>query len=963
MRTVRAAVIPNFIQESPTVKYDAFMSYSHSADGALAPAVQKALHRLAKPWYRLRMLHVFRDQTSLSATPELWGSIEAALAQSEHFLLCASPEAAASPWVNDEITWWLNNRDRRKLFILLTGGEILWDTENGDFDWTVTTALPRTLSGAFEAEPLYVDLRFARDADDLSLRNTPFREAILNLAAPLHDRAKDELGGADVHEHRKTLRLAITAVLMLAALSIGALTAAWIATVQRDISRSRELAALARNQLVRDPAISLSLSVEAMDIRHTIQARQMLRTSLLQSLLRATLDGHTGAIHSLGFTGSGKRLVSSGMGGKMFVWSLANLHRVHVLEGYRSAVSVDGRRAVSSVKGNRLAVWDLASGERLAAFDGHSDTIFTLAISPDGRLVASGGRDNRVLVHEVETGQHVGNPIAAGGIVTELEFHPEGNLLAIGWIYNRILVWDLEAGKMRLETSGLRVAFSPDGSLLVTSGADGSGGRLIDLRTGKLIRTLREMPGSNHGISFSPDGKLFAAASSDGTARIWQRDGDPAAVLSGHQDWVEDVAFSPDGNFVVTASQDHTARVWSVRSGRELATLRGHRARVNTARFTPDGRRILTGAEDGSVRIWDTDMVIPRRVFAGHRRTVQQLAFSADGRYLIAAGDNGLTEIWDRERDSRVKALPGSVFALGPDGLATADNEHQVRLWNLDGSLRTELGGHSDIVSSLTFSPDQGLLVSTSEDGTARLFDLADPGSARIIRHDAGLSSAAFSPDGSRLATADYRGTARLWRLPELTPIATLVHSDKIISKIAFSPDGDNAITAGWDGTLKIWNAVRGELEQTLETALGQVYTFEQIERTGRLVTGGANGILELWDLNAGRRIAEYRGHSDGIYQVAINPAFGLFASASDDATTRLWDLQTRELITSYRAHGDSVWSVAFSADGRAIATGSEDGEVHLYACGVCASDDELMALASDRLSKLPPRQRQELSK
>jgi hypothetical protein len=197
------------------------MSYSQSADSGLAPALQKALHRFAKPWYRMRVLHIFRDRTSLAVTPELWGSIENALSQSRHFLLCASPEAAESRWVQDEIAWWLKNRENDKMFILLTGGEILWDEASGDFDWGKTTALPRTLSGVFSTEPLYVDLKFARGAEDLSLRNTSFREAVLALAAPLHNRPKDELGGADVREHRKTLQIAAAAVAALAILFIG----------------------------------------------------------------------------------------------------------------------------------------------------------------------------------------------------------------------------------------------------------------------------------------------------------------------------------------------------------------------------------------------------------------------------------------------------------------------------------------------------------------------------------------------------------------------------------------------------------------------------------------------------------------------------------------------------------------------------------------------------------------------
>lgn len=56
-------------------KYNAFISYSHAADGEVAPALQHALHRLARPWYRLRALHVFRDQTNLAVNPDLWSGI------------------------------------------------------------------------------------------------------------------------------------------------------------------------------------------------------------------------------------------------------------------------------------------------------------------------------------------------------------------------------------------------------------------------------------------------------------------------------------------------------------------------------------------------------------------------------------------------------------------------------------------------------------------------------------------------------------------------------------------------------------------------------------------------------------------------------------------------------------------------------------------------------------------------
>jgi WD40 repeat protein len=123
----------------------------------------------------------------------------------------------------------------------------------------------------------------------------------------------------------------------------------------------------------------------------------------------------------------------------------------------------------------------------------------------------------------IETKRRVGNPIRTEGIVTDLVFHPNGTMLVIGRIYNHMVVWDLTANKKYLETEGISAAFSPDGTLLVTGGADNNGGRLNDLETGRAFGTIEEMPGSNPSITFSPGGELFAAASSDSTTRVWRR--------------------------------------------------------------------------------------------------------------------------------------------------------------------------------------------------------------------------------------------------------------------------------------------------------------------------------------------------------------------------------------------------------------------------------------------------------
>ncbi len=228
------------------MRYDAFLSYSHAADGKLAPALQRALHRFARPWNCMRALRSFRDATSLAATPELWPTIVAALQESNHFLLLASPQAASSKWVQREVEWWLANRAADKILVLLTAGTIVWNEDARDFDWKLTTALPDLMRGKFRSEPLYVDLTWAQQQDQLSLRNTRFRSAILDIAAPLHGKDKDQLDGEDVRQFRRTGRLRAAAVASLIVLALATTTAAVIAFKQRNFAVAQTRVALSR---------------------------------------------------------------------------------------------------------------------------------------------------------------------------------------------------------------------------------------------------------------------------------------------------------------------------------------------------------------------------------------------------------------------------------------------------------------------------------------------------------------------------------------------------------------------------------------------------------------------------------------------------------------------------------------------------------------------------------------------
>jgi MTH538 TIR-like domain (DUF1863) len=182
------------------VIYDAFISYSHAKDKPVATALQSVVQKLGKPWYRGRVLRVFRDDTSLSATPHLWPSIEQALGQSRFLILLASPEAAGSRWVGQEIAYWLDHNSADTVLIALSDGELDWGEAISDFRWSETTPLPSALKNRFAHQPRWIDLRPYRDGS--IPRGIEFMGLGADFAAAIHGIPKEDLLSEEVRQQR-----------------------------------------------------------------------------------------------------------------------------------------------------------------------------------------------------------------------------------------------------------------------------------------------------------------------------------------------------------------------------------------------------------------------------------------------------------------------------------------------------------------------------------------------------------------------------------------------------------------------------------------------------------------------------------------------------------------------------------------------------------------------------------------
>ena len=876
--------------------FDAFISYSHAADGRLAPALQTALQSIGKPWYRRRVLRVFRDTTSLSASPELWPSIERALQRSRHFILLVSPDSAASPWVDQEVAWWRANRESATCLIALTAGELDWDESRADL--SAESSVPPSLRGWFPSEPLWIDLRSAHDDDHLSLRNPTFRDAAATLAAPIRGIDKDELVGEDIRQHRRALRLARGAVTLLALLTIAAIAAGIFAQIQRGraVRQAREATSLALASTSTQfekarPDVALLLAFEAYTTSPRTQARRSVLSALAEARdpgVVAILHGHTDDVQTIAFSPDGRTL-ASGAGG------LGNDHTIRL--------------------------WDVAGRRPLGApMTGHRDDVHQLAFSRDGlTLVSAGGQfDNTVRFWDVRTQEPLGAPLRGEPGTT-------GNML------------------------------SSDGRRFTV--ATGDGVELRDLRSRKLVGA--PIDSAEESAVLSPDGRVvatFSPGSEEGTIQLWdvrtrRRLGPPLR----HPGDVTDVVFSPDGGRLASFGWERSLVLWNVaRRARIGQAPKG--TRYTAAAFSPDGRSLAV-ADDRTIQVYDSRRLplADPLMLTGHADLITDLEFTPDGRLLASSSYDDTVRLWNvRNRNTFGTQLFEQFdwvqsVAFSPDGrtLAAAGRDEDVVLWNArtKKTLGDPLEGHSEWINSIAFSPDGRMLASAADDGDVRLWDVREKKAVgKPIRGHGGneVTGVAFSPDGRLLASTGFDGRTRFWDVrtreqlgrPLKNPIDEDTGTPDVGDAVAFSPDGTIVATEGTaDAAIRLWDVrTRKQIGKPLNTDTNGIGGIAFSPDGNTLASGTDDGTIQYWNVATGVRRTSFTAHgdADGVSSVAFSPDGQTLASASWDHTVRLWDVATHEPVGPPLQTGTQLSSVAFSADG-ALAAAGEDGTVWLW--------------------------------
>lgn len=957
---------------APAYKYWAFISYSHR-DKQWADWLHKSIETFKVPARLVgrpartgpvpqRLFPVFRDRDELPTSGNLGTNIEEALLASRYMIVICSPHAAASRWVNEEITAFKKLGREDCILCLIVEGE--------------PNASDKADSAASECFPQALRYKAAPDGTPLPERSEPI--------------AADARPGQDGKDNSRLKVLA------------GLLGVGFDELRQRDEERRRQ-------QRAWTAGVALAVAgllVGSWAWQERVKNRQMAQQLAIANVLRAQRLAEQGDdATAAAFAAEANHLWPSHLAhanALAFASDLAVPTRVLSQAGVRVAVfSPDGDKVLTSGRDDAARLWDARTGEPLGEPMKHGAEITALAFSPDGKLVASASRDKTAHLWDSRSGKPLGKALQHPGAVTAIAFSPDGTQVLTGdpLVYSHtegsLFIWAARTGELLGKAGELlgplhTVAFAPDGKSVLAAGAGADVFALSHDHSKKLTaKNVLSMWEMGFLAVFNPDGRTVLTVPTGYKSRsieLWEaRTGKIVTRLPNPFNRVKSIAFSPDGKTVLVV-EGNNAHIVDPATGVVTGAAMRHLRPVRTAVFSPDGRTVLTASDDSTARLWDAETGEPIGRILMHESKVQSAVFDHDGATILTVTEDGTARLWSartgRAEAASFQALDGENARFSADGktlLLSLRGARSGTAWLRTARTGKMIGrsvgdGHGQ---SFALSPRGDTVLEGTDQGTARLWD---PRSGAVIepvmRHAAGAEVAArFSPDGKWILT-EGNGTARLWDAQTHQPVGQTLVLEKsgraalapdginlkkaveepkywdartgkprdsatkpedVMTSLADSLDGTRALMVSQNGHYRLWDRRKGQPPGQELRPDGKVTDAAFSPDGSMLLTGSDSGAAQLWDGLSGTPLKKVMRHStDGGMVVAFSPDGRTIVTASaGDKAVRFWDAATNEAIRGVPIKTrESGWigSVAFAPDGETVLLRSSDGESLLSA-------------------------------
>jgi len=240
------------------------------------------------------------------------------------------------------------------------------------------------------------------------------------------------------------------------------------------------------------------------------------------------------------------------------------------------------------------------------------------------------------------------------------------------------------------------------------------------------------------------------------------------------------------------------------------------------------------------------------------------------------------------------------TIVFSPDGgLVLTACGTQASIWDPHTGRRVAvLSGHSEEINEASFCPASQLVVTASDDKTARIWDPRSGESLTTLRHKGEVDEAAFSPDGRSVLTVsdvfdDDCYESVLWDAQTGKMLLTLGHDD-FVSSACFSPNGGQLVTRS-KRSIRVWCASSGVLQRTLtgsdegEPDDRDTICVSGFSPDGRLLVSTSRQGVRVWDFSTGELVGRLP-HSEAVRDVWFSRDSQELVTLDAGYVMRVWE-------------------------------------------------------------------------
>jgi WD40 repeat protein len=466
---------------------------------------------------------------------------------------------------------------------------------------------------------------------------------------------------------------------------------------------------------------------------------------------------------------NGKSLIAWGYA-QVLVWEITSGQQTQsfVSEYFVSGVDLSpDARTLALARYAGVEIRDIGTGELLRTLSiGDNDVARDVAFLPDGKTLAVGLR-GVVQYWDVGSGRLQRTEpepnccmfaFSADGLHHAMGSEGWGHGIELDYFFDELVVY---------ERGVKSFVFSPDGNRLASSGDNKL--QVWDTKTRELLGEINSNDQRISQAVFDASGNLLTLRDLDGSKVLWDADHEQALMR------LDDDSF-PTSQLMLIAGDNrialgvengssYAAQIWNL-DDRLLEYELPLEGRANAVAFSPDGKLLATAESFGSlVKLWNVSTGKLVHTLSGHHDGVWALSFSTDGKLLASSGGahEGLTRVWAVETGGLIQKFSGAGPVFLPDSysvMVVIPSGENYRVWVVDAITGKKLS--EPPADCVAFVPNATTCVTSSTvmDFTTGQTIYAFQGLTT------GISYASFTTDGTKLVTTSHDGTVRVWELP-----------------------------------------------------------------------------------------------------------------------------------------------------------------------------------------------------